>query len=87
MYFLGGFLAFLFKQKFVFAQDLNLDYMSTASLYGVSVGESFMELNLWGKIMFFVFSPIFVILIVFLALVIGGVVYIKRRRKKVKKNN
>ena len=84
LYSLGGFLAFVFSRGGVFAQWGQADL---GSEYGVFMGEPFIETTIWDKIIYFIFSPLFISVIIVLILVFGIFIYIKRKRKDVKKNS
>lgn len=79
LYSIGAFLSFIFGQKNVFAQE-DMVY----AIYGVEVQP--IRETLLGKIFSIFLSPIFIIVVV-LALIIGIIIFIKRKRKNAKKNS
>ncbi len=83
-YSLGAFLAFLFKYQESLAQFTSLDSMEAQELYGVSPG---LDLTLWEKIISVILSPFFFVITTVLALIVGIIIYIKRKRKATKKDS
>lgn len=78
LYSLGAVLSFIFGQKNVFAQE-EMGY----AIYGVEVQP--IQETLLGKIFAIFLSPIFIAIFV-LALIIGIIIFIKRK-KNAKKNS
>jgi len=78
-YAFGAFLSFLFAKSTTLAMGM--------PMYGVELPERFEEPTIWEKILSVILSPIFIAGLVILALVIGTIVFIKRKRKNDKKNS
>ena len=76
----GSFMAFIFFYSGVSAQ---FDGMEVVSLYGVDYEP---RLTIWEKIISVILSPIAMIIIVILALAVGIIIFVKQKRKNVKKN-
>ncbi len=77
LYFFGAFLSFAFGQSSTFAQMIMPEY----GMRYIS------EPTLWEKIVSVILSPIFIVIIFALALIVGIVIFIKRKRKNAKKNS
>ena len=77
---LGAFLAFIFERSNAFAQIEAMYGVEIMAEYGVS--EPYSEPTLWEKILSIILSPIFIVIIAALALIVGIVVFIKRKKKK-----
>ena len=73
-----SFMAFIFSYSGVSAQ---FDGMEVTPLYGIYYEP---RLTIWERIISIVLSPIAIIVIVFLSLVIGIIIYIKRKKRNVK---
>ena len=82
LYLFGIFLSFIFSQDYIFAQF-------NKAVYGVDT-PSVKESTFWEKILSVILSPVFiigVIVVLFLALIIGSIIFIKRKNKKQKSQN
>jgi len=80
----GALLAFIFNHTGVFAQTFN--NATLRAIYGVDPISIYYPQTLFEKIISIVLSPIFIIVII-LALIIGIIIFIRRKRKNVKKNS
>ena len=78
LYFLGAFLTFTFGPGSAFAQELS-------PLYGVNFATSpgtgaSSNLTFWEKVVSVTLSPIFMVAVIVLVIIIGTVIFIKKRK-------
>lgn len=81
LHILGSFMAFIFSYSGVSAQ---FDGMEAMTFYGIYYEP---RLTIWERIISIILSPIAIVIIVILALVVGIIIYIKRKKRNVKKDS
>lgn len=84
-YFIGILLSYFVNINFVLAQkNLNFQGNNVQLMYGVEPQPPNLltsNISIWKKLLVILFSPIGIVLLFLLALIIGTVIFIKKRRK------